>query len=610
MREATEQADGRIFGMLRRFLHHLLTGRNAKREALNASSPPQHHAPRRPKDHAAPVYPPVDQGIARVTSDELIESQRQLLTRLRLATGINDSTFDTLYMRVIERLAQTVGALPATECDTHNGAGGLFRLSMELGFYALQESEGTTFAARAGVERRRVLEPRWRYATWLAAICSELYRPVTTMVVTAESGAQWPPFQQSLEQWLMSIHAERCYVKWIENKLGKQRSGRSASAVIAQRVIHEEALQYLHEASNEIAPIMLDVITGAGTAQERHPMSRIVNEVRERVMQRDSAVRPANYGRLTVGQHVEPHLLDAMRRLYTRQQWTLNIKKARLWLGDEGLFLVWPTAAKEMLAELRDSGVAGIPQEPQTLLDILLHADVFEEHHEGGPFWTITPPTAATELVAVKFANPDVLLGNQFDTPTSAGVLTKPRARDVQEGSGQTEQGSATPPSPTAAGMPEAEAHASVTAPAATVQQKEAPSTLVSPTPTPRKTSAEQVTASAQGTDVGAAVRQTLGKGLDPLTQDVFGALIDDLRQGKILNQAGKCREGFAIGLEQLAAYGVDVATFATAVQKAGWLYVNEDKPDRKIHEVQINGKLQRAVVVRTAIAVDLGLIL
>ena len=104
-------------------------------------------------------------------------------------------------------------------------------------------------------------------------------------------------------------------------------------------------------------------------------------------------------------------------------------------------------------------------------------------------------------------------------------------------------------------------------------------------------------------------MKSELGKGLDDLTRDVFGALLDDLRSGKITNEAGKVKEGFAISLEQLAAYGIDITTFASEVQKAGWLYTPPEKPNKKIVEVQINGKLQRAIVIKLHVAVDMGFV-
>lgn len=563
------------------------------------------------RHHAAPIYPPVDHGIPRVTVEALLDTQVDLLRRLRLATGTSDQNYEQLYGDVVRRLAQTVGLLPATETETHQGAGGLFRLALEMGFYALQSSESAIFAARAGVERRRLLEPRWRYATWLAGICAELYRPVTTMVVTTAEGLQWPAYQEPLDGWLDSVGAERVFVRWIEQKPGKSRAGRGASAAIAQRVIPASSLQFLHAESTEIVPVMLDVITGAYQAHERHPMVQIINDVRERVMARDQAVRPSRYGRLTVGQHAEPHLLDAMRRLFNNGQWALNVRKARLWLGDEGLFLVWPTGAKELLDLLRADGVNGMPQDPQTIVDILTQADVLEEHHEGGPYWTIHPPTANNELAAVKFTDPDILLGAHLGTIASAGVLTRSSAAGTGsvESSAVPDQTAMVTSEPTAPAQCDgAELESAPTAPR---EAGEAPATkATTPAKAVPKRSAPNHGKADGECDVGANIAERLAKGLDPLARDVFGALVEDLRAGKIVNEAGKVREGFAIGLEQLAGYGVEVAEFAAAVQKAGWLYTSEDKPNKKIYEVQINGKLQRAVIVRMPIAVDLGLIL
>ncbi|MFD2274209.1 TraI domain-containing protein [Undibacterium arcticum] len=48
-----------------------------------------------------------------------------------------------------------------------------------------------------------------------------------------------------------------------------------------------------------------------------------------------------NYGKLTVGNHLEPYLLDAMRQLYRTGFWKINETKSRLWYSPEGLFLIW-----------------------------------------------------------------------------------------------------------------------------------------------------------------------------------------------------------------------------------------------------------------------------
>lgn len=616
--------------MMLRKLASFLTSRTTAAAPTQAVNAPGANASQRPRPTpSTPVYPPSDNGVTFYPAHEVLATQADLLHRLRMATGVADAEYDRLYGTVITNLANGVNLLPATETGTHQGAGGLFRLSLELGFYALQASEASIFAARAGVERRRLLEPRWRYATWLAGMCCELYRPITTMIVTTPDGDQWPTYRLPLGEWLDEKGFDRYYIRWIEQSPGKQRPGRGAAATLAHRLIPDVALQYLHEGSNEIVPTMIDVITGSFGSHNPHPMARIIEEVREKVVARDNAIRPQTYGKLTVGQHTEPHLLDAMRRLLKSGKWTINVKKSRLWFGDEGLFLIWPTAANEMLEMLRQDGIAGIPQDSHTILDILAEAQVFEAHHDGGYFWTVFPPSSSNELAAVKFANPDTIFGALFDAPESAGVLTKRADPNASAASKFTAQSAAEPSTPTTTPAP---------APALEPVQKTAPEPSPSesaaedahkPDPAAPRAPTTSSTEPPSGTkpkhrvetnqskerqpkteiDLGQKVKPELGNGLDALTRDVFGALLDDLRAGKITNEAGKCKEGYAIGLEHLASYGIDIPTFAAAVQKAGWLYTPADKPNKKIIEVQINGKSQRAIVLKLHVAIDMGFV-
>lgn len=590
--------------MLRTFVKLIWGADSAQPNTVSNTLPPRRKAPDHPPEgRSVPIYPPTDAGVHYFPATELIASQQELIHRLRLTAGLPAEAYERLYGRVIERLAIAINLLPASETGTHQGAGGLFRLCLEMGFYSLQASEATIFAARAGVERRRLLEPRWRYATWLAGLCAELYRPFTTMVVTTEDGEQWPTYRMLLGEWLEAKDASRYYIRWLDHDPSKPRPGRGAAVTLAQRIIPDESLQYLHEVSNEIAPTMIDVIAGTQHNLDRSPLARIIDSVREKVFARDDALRPQTYGKHTVGQHAEPHLLDAMRRLLKDGTWRINQKKSRLWLGDEGLFLVWTTAAREMLDVLRGDGIAGMPQDAQTLLEMLVHAGVFESHHDGGPYWTIYSPLTEAELVAVKFSNPLTLLASEFEEPASAGLLTvDPKSRSTSTTTTDQEG-------------PANAQHDEQSEPTTETQ------TVSEPTPqTPThlgKAESRESSGSGQSArrqpaaevDLSDRLKPELAKGLDPLTRDVFGALIDDLRGGKIVNQAGRVKEGFAIGLEQIAAYGIDVAAFASAVQKAGWLHTNEEKPNKKILEVQINGKLQRAVVIKMHVAVDIGLI-
>jgi conjugal transfer pilus assembly protein TraI len=586
-------------------LNKLLSTIGLAAKPQQASSPA---APERPSVRVgAPIYPPVDRGVAFLDAEELIASQSELISRLRLAAGCDDTTFERLYGSVIRNVADAINLLPATESGAHNGAGGLFRLSLEIAFFAFQASEATIFAARAGVEQRRELEPRWRYATFLAGLCSELYRPITQMLVSTPDGRLWPAYQVGLGDWLREQGTDHFLVRWVTAAPGTQRPGQGATSYLAHRIIPTTSLQYLHEGSIEIAPTLFDCIAGVRAGQfEASPLQKIVSSVRDKVIARDEALKPQRYGKLRVGTHLEPHLLDAMRRLATNGTWVINAKKARLWYSQEGLFLVWKTAAKEIIELLQKDGTTGVPQDPQTLVELLTNAQVFEVDGAGSPYVMIRPPESANDLIAVKFANPLALLGALAEEPepvtsvlgNTAPASTTATTADAPSEPATTDAPPTTspPPVPPAASAPAAAQAATGDAPPTPAQPAVKPP---APAAAPNRNDER---------DVGANVPDALGKAVTPLCRDVIGALIDDLRSQGQKVQAGKHPLGFAIGIEQVAGYGVDVTRFVEEVNRLGWLVPHPEKTSRKFHDAQLGNKLVRAIVIKLPIATDLGL--
>lgn len=571
---------------------------------------------------AIPIYPPTDGGVPVCTPEQVVQSQAQMHQRMRLATGMPEDRFEQFFGAPIRALAANILLLPASATGTHCGAGGLFRLAMETAFYAYQTSEATIFAARAGVERRRELEPRWRYATWLAGLCAELHRAATLMLVTSPKGERWPVYQEALANWLSKQGTERYFVKWSE---AHDTLSGSASVALAQRIIPPEALAYLHEGGNELIPTMFAAMTFSGNEARLHPMERILRDVQRRVQEKDAAIRPQSYGKLTVGTHFEPHLLDAMRSLISRGRWQLNGKKTRLWMGDEGLFLIWPGALRDILEEMDAKGVSGIPREHQTIADILINANVCMRSSIDNPYWSIYPPGPnVREMSALRFATPMILLDVLGDDLPSAGVLTSPpeagdaadaatpstaAARDkVEAGSGTVRM------KVDADGVltPDPEAGSEPCADQSVVEQSGPPTGTPEPAKPSRSAAppAPPPASRAPGDEaVDAALPGHLGQRMSPLVRSAIEALVTDIRQGSVERATcGKVKDGYALSIDLIKAYGVDVGTITAALKEGGWLITKAESPDRKIYEVQIDGALRRAVLIDAAIAIELGL--
>lgn len=119
-----------------------LFGRRAKREAPNIP-PSKSTAPSSPLP-----LPPVDPGIPATSVDDLISSHHELLRRLRLAYGAEQPTFDRDIMSMVRRYAEYVHMLPATRDAHFREIGGLFRMGLEAGFFALQGTDTIIFSGR------------------------------------------------------------------------------------------------------------------------------------------------------------------------------------------------------------------------------------------------------------------------------------------------------------------------------------------------------------------------------------------------------------------------------------------------------------------------------
>jgi conjugal transfer pilus assembly protein TraI len=137
-------------------------------------------------------YPTVDRGIAPRSTDQILSAHQDLISRIKLCYGSDRATFDADLLLPIRNYASYVNLLPATADNFFSDAGGLFRLGLEVSFFSLQGTDGHIVSGRSTISVRRHLEPRWRHATFLAGLCSELHRTLSQLIVTDDQGNEWP----------------------------------------------------------------------------------------------------------------------------------------------------------------------------------------------------------------------------------------------------------------------------------------------------------------------------------------------------------------------------------------------------------------------------------
>lgn len=360
-------------------------------------------------------YPASDPGFAALSVDELLASEANLIARIKLCYGTDRECFEREVLTLVRRYAACVHLLPATADNYFSKPGGLLRLGLETAFFSLQGTDAHIFSGRMSISARRQLEPRWRHATFIAGLCCELHRLLSHVIVTDTVGEAWPAFLLPLADWLAARGAERYFLRWRPQAV----EARGLSLFALPHVVPPAVIADLSEGNTVIVPHLLASISGIPSYHEHNILDELVRRSLALIIDRNLVASADRYGSPQYGSHLERYLVDALRRLTSSNSaWVPNREKSRLWFGQDGLFLVWPGAAEDVQKFLEADQLAGIPKAPETMLELLLAAGVFEAATSRST-WHIQPPGAKYPQEAVKLSAPDILLAG-IDPPPAA----------------------------------------------------------------------------------------------------------------------------------------------------------------------------------------------
>lgn len=360
------------------------------------------------------AYPPVDPGIPARPVDEVLGAHQDLIDRIKVCYGMDRASFEQELLPLIRRYAAFVHLLPATPDNYFNAPGGLLRMGLEVAFFSLQGTDGHIFSGRSTITTRRHLEPRWRHATFIAGLCCEIHRTLCHVIVTNERGDEWQPYLLPLADWIARHQAARFFLKWRPNV----HESRTVGLFALPHVIPSEVLQNLATGNSIIVPHMMASISGMPLYREHNILDDLVRRSVALVIDRYLQASADRYGTPQLGSHLERYLVDALRRLVgTDSAWRPNGERSRVWFGADGLFLVWPNAAAEIRHLLESDQLPGIPKAPETMLEILVAAGVFEPKDASQATWQIVPPETRTAIEAVKLSSPAILFAGLDPAP-------------------------------------------------------------------------------------------------------------------------------------------------------------------------------------------------
>ncbi|MCQ8117750.1 MobH family relaxase [Methylomonas rosea] len=363
------------------------------------------------QEEEIPRYPPFMKGLPAAPVARILGTQTELIQAIEQALACPESLFQGIVLPVIARYAAFSHLLPASESHHHRGAGGLFRHGLEVAHWAALTSQDCLFATDATPKARKSLEPRWRLAVCFAGLLHDIGKPVSDIAVTDRLGEHtWNPCDENLTDWAALHHIDRYFLRWREHR---HKRHEQFSALVIERVLTREARAYILAPGPDIMQAMLETIHGLDLGSKCYSLVMAADCLS---VERDLK---AHYHGMesAMGMPVERYLCDAMRRLVKSGHWLANEKGARIWRFQDGLYIVWRTAVKEILNLLDKDHIPGIPRDEDTLADILIERGLAipKTLPNGGRFryWHMQTETLNGSLFMLRLASIELVYSGE-----------------------------------------------------------------------------------------------------------------------------------------------------------------------------------------------------
>jgi conjugal transfer pilus assembly protein TraI len=365
-------------------------------------------------------YPPQPIGFPAAPIQTLLDDQADRLHEIRRSRGLsgkhNDGGFERPVLAPVRHYAALVHLLPVSDKASHRGPGGLFRFGLDCAFHTHRHAE-SRMMARGPIEQLREEEALWAQAAFLAGLFCEAVHTLSRVSVYSNDGQRWHPGAQPLWSWLVEVGATHYFIDWVEHDDPLMR------VAVGGAVLPSGQARLLAEGDRAILGTLADAL--AHPDSPGNPLVGLFLNSRNHIAMADLAADPSRYGPQYNCLRLEPMLIDAMRHLFRNKKWLVNKEsKARVWVGEDGVFLIWPAAGHDMQADLRESNVAFIPRDMVGLAELMANANIIVRTPTGCVTEIAVPragPGVRDHHKAVRLSRPEILFEGA-EPPPSLGV--------------------------------------------------------------------------------------------------------------------------------------------------------------------------------------------
>lgn len=305
---------------------------------------------------------------------ELLATPRrqQMIKMLWDTTSLTKPVFDEYLLAPIERYAELVQLLPASESHHHAYAGGMLDHALEMASYGLRLRQRHLLPPGAKPEDQSSAGELWSAAIIYGALMHDVAKVLVDIEIHLADGSEW-------RLW----HGVIPKPYRVRYRVGREYHLHSAvNPVLGQHVMGGDVMDWLISQPKLFALFMYTI---SGHTERGGIIAELIHQADRASVAKALGGDPVQ-ALSAPAESIQRKLAEGLRYL-VREQFQLNQKGGVGWLTDEALWLVSPRAVNELKSHLYAQGIKSIPADLNRLYGELQAHGLIEEVNEGKSVW-------------------------------------------------------------------------------------------------------------------------------------------------------------------------------------------------------------------------------
>lgn len=287
-------------------------------------------------------------------------------------TSLTRPVFDEYLLAPIQRYAELIQLLPASESHHHAYPGGMLDHALEMACYGLRLRQRHLLPPGAKPEDQSSAGELWSVAIIYGALMHDVAKVLVDLEIHLEDGREWRLWHGAIPgPYRVRYRAGRDY-----------HLHSAVNPLLAQQVLGPRVLDWLMSQPRLFALLMYTI---AGHTERGGIIVELVHQADRASVARALGGDPVQ-ALAAPTDSLQRKLAEGLRYL-VREQFKLNQKGGVGWLTEDALWLVSPRAVNELKTHLYAQGIKSIPADLNRLYGELQSHGLIEEVSEGKAVW-------------------------------------------------------------------------------------------------------------------------------------------------------------------------------------------------------------------------------